>query len=119
MPSRPAKNKLRLQVPDNEEHLLIIKTGILTIGIKDSIWSIGGGSIALLMPGEKYSLQNATDDSCTFYLMKYRSKLPMDLARGQASGGSFVKDWNKIRFQTARQGGSGIISKGNGDEQTI
>ena len=50
----PAKKKVSLQVPDNEEHLLIVKTGILTIGFKDSTWSIGGGSVALLMPGEKY-----------------------------------------------------------------
>ena len=50
----PAKKKVSLQIPDNEEHLLIVKTGILTIGFKDSTWSIGGGSVALLMPGEKY-----------------------------------------------------------------
>ena len=102
---RPAKNRSSLQVPDNEEHLLLIKTGILKIGIKDSVWSIGGGSIALLMPGERYSLQNAGKDSCTYYVMKYRSRLPMDQARGKASGGSFVKDWKKIVFKPHDRGG--------------
>ncbi len=29
----------------------------------------------------------------------------MDLARGQASGGSFVKDWNKIPFKPHDKGG--------------
>ena len=101
----PAKKKVTLQIPDNEEHLLIVKTGILTIGFKDSTWSIGGGSVALLMPGEKYTLQNTTSVACTFYRMKYRSKLPMDLARGQASGGSFVKDWKKIPFKPHDKGG--------------
>ena len=94
-----------LQIPENEEHLLIVKTGILSIAFKDSVWSIGGGSVALLMPAEKYSLQNNTSGPCTFYRMKYRSKLPMDLARGKASGGSFVKDWNKIPFKPHDRGG--------------
>ena len=101
----PSKKKTTLQVPDNEEQLLIIKTGTLGISFKDSTWSIGGGSIALLMPGEKYSVQNSTKDSCTYYVMKYRSKLPMDMARGNASGGSFVKDWNKITFKPHDRGG--------------
>ena len=101
----PSKQEVSLQVPDNEEHLLLIKTGILTIGFEDSTWSIGGGSVALLMPGEKYSLQNSGTDSCTFYRMKYRSKLPMDLPRGQASGGSFVKDWSRITFKPHDKGG--------------
>ena len=100
-----AKTGVGLQVPENEEHMLIVKDGILTIAFKDSSWSVGGGSVALLMPGGKYSLQNTSTASCTFYRMKYRSKLPMDLARGKASGGSFVKDWNKIPFRPHDKGG--------------
>ncbi|WP_276366638.1 cupin domain-containing protein [Chryseolinea sp. H1M3-3] len=101
----PSKKKTDLQVPANEEHLLLIKSGVLTIRINDSTWSIGGGSVALLMPGQKYSVQNATNDSCTYYLMKYRSKSPMDIARGAASGGSLVRDWNKITFKPHDKGG--------------
>ncbi len=101
----PSNKKTTLQVPDDEEQLLIVKTGTLGISFKDSTWSIGGGSIALLMPGEKYAVQNSTKDSCTYYVMKYRSKLPKDMARGNASGGSFVKDWNKIIFKPHDRGG--------------
>ncbi len=100
-----SEKEFSLQVPANEEHLLIVRTGILSIGFKDSTWSIGPGSIALLMPEEKYSLQNTTFNGCTFYRMRYRSKLPMDMARGQASGGSFVKDWKKIPFKPHDKGG--------------
>lgn len=101
----PSDKKTSLQVPNNEEHLLLIKTGKLTIGIKDSTWSIGGGSIALLMPGETYTVQNAAKDSCTYYVMKYRSKAPMDAERGKASGGSLVRDWDKITFKPHDKGG--------------
>ena len=101
----PSKKKTKLQVPGDEEHLVIVKSGMLTIGIKDSTWSIGGGSIALLMPGEKYDVQNTAGDSCTYYLMKYRSKLPMDASRGVSAGGSLVQDWNKIPFKPHDRGG--------------
>jgi (S)-ureidoglycine aminohydrolase len=101
----PGKKKINLQVPDNEEHLLLMKSGKLTISIKDSTWTIAGGSIALLMPGEMYTVQNATNDSCTYYLMKYRSKSPIDIARGNGSGGSLVKDWDKIMFKPHDKGG--------------
>ena len=68
-----SNKKSSLQVPDNEEHLILVKSGIIEIGIRDRKWSVSGGSIALLMPGEKYNVQNAGKDSCAFYLMKYRS----------------------------------------------
>jgi (S)-ureidoglycine aminohydrolase len=97
--------KSTLQVPGNEEHLLLIKTGVLSLGIKDSSWSIGGGSVALLMPGEKYTLQNTMNDSCTYYVMKYRSKAVADMARAQGSGGSLVKDWDKLEFKPHEKGG--------------
>jgi (S)-ureidoglycine aminohydrolase len=101
----PSPCKSTLQVPANEEHLLLIKTGVLSLGMRDSSWSIGGGSVALLMPGEKYTLQNTLNDSCTYYVMKYRSKAIVDMARAQASGGSFVKDWNKLEFKPHERGG--------------
>jgi len=97
----PAVKKNNLQVPDDEEHLMLIKKGTLSIGIKDSSWLIGSGSIALLTPGEKYSVQNTNQDSCDFYLMKYRSKLSIN----KNSAGSFVKDWNKIEFKPHDKGG--------------
>jgi (S)-ureidoglycine aminohydrolase len=92
-------------VPGNEEHLLIIKSGMLTIDLKDSSWLIGSGSVVLLIPGEKYTVQNKGSESCNFYEMKYRSKLPMDIARGKISGGSLVKDWSKIAFKPHDKGG--------------
>lgn len=101
----PSNKKTSLSVPSSEEHLLLIKSGRLTIGIGDSSWTIGGGSIALLMPEEKYTVRNATRDSCTYYVMKYRSKAPMDLERGKLKGGSLVKDWDKVTFKPHDKGG--------------
>jgi len=101
----PAKQKTRFQVPENDEHLLLIKSGRLTITLKDSSWSIGGGSIALLMPGEKYTLQSLNKEACSYYTMNYRSKLPPHAARGKAAGGSLVKDFIKVEFKSHAKGG--------------
>ena len=97
----PAKEKSKFQVPDDEEYLMLIKKGTLAITIKDSSWSIGSGSIALLMPTEKYAIQNTSGESCSYYLMKYRSKTPTN----KTSGSSFVKDWDKIEFKPHDKGG--------------
>lgn len=95
----------RVTVPANEEQLLMIKSGMLNISFGDSSWSIGPGSIALLMPGEKYSIQTSGKAAANFYTMRYRSKKPIDMARGRAAGGSFVRDWNKLRFRAHDRGG--------------
>jgi (S)-ureidoglycine aminohydrolase len=100
-----SKTKIRMQVSANEEQLLIVRSGILRIQIKDSGWAIGPGSVVLLMPGEKYMLQNTASEACTYYEMKYRSKLPIDIVRGKTAGGSFVKDWSKIEFKPHDKGG--------------
>jgi (S)-ureidoglycine aminohydrolase len=101
----PATNKTKLQVPGNEEQLVIVRAGTLTITMKDSSWSIGPGSVAILMPGEKYSLQNTGKDPCDYYMMRYRSALPADKTRGKDSGGSLVRDWNNIPFKPHDKGG--------------
>ena len=97
--------KIKQQVPPNEEHLLIVKSGTITISLKDSTWTIGAGSLALLMPGEKYTLQNNSAKAGNFYEMKYRSKAPMDMARGKDAGGSMVSNWNNIVLVPNNNGG--------------
>lgn len=100
-----SQKKTSMEVPSDEEHLLIVKSGRLQISFRDSTWSLEPGSIALLMPGEKYHVQNTGWRPLLFYRMQYRSKSPADLARGIASGGSFVRDWSKLSFRKHDRGG--------------
>lgn len=102
----PSKNKITLKVPANEEYLFMIKSGTLTISFRDSTWSLGPGSIALMMPGENYSVQNSAPGECRYYLMHYRSRTPVDFERGKSSGGSFVRDWNALPFKAHERGGT-------------
>jgi (S)-ureidoglycine aminohydrolase len=100
----PSKTKTKVDVPANEEQLLIIKSGKLIIW-RDSSYPMSAGSVALFLPGETYSLQNEDKDDCVYYVMKYRSKAPADMERGTAAGGSLIKEWNKIEFKQNDKGG--------------
>lgn len=99
-----AKKKTQLH-SSGEESLLIIRSGTLIITMKDSSWTVGKGSIALIMPGENCSLQCADKNQSEFYLMKYSSKLPVDVQRGKNAGGSTVIDWNNVAFKPHDKGG--------------
>ena len=98
-----ATKKIKQTVSSNEEHIVIIKSGTLNIQLGDSTFALNPKSVAVLMPGEKFSI--STNQSCSFYTMKYRSKAPMDIARGKNSGGSFVKLWDSIPFISNSNGG--------------
>ena len=99
----PSPERMQLRIPKSQEQLIIIKTGILQIGLGDSTFALNAGSVAVLMSGEKILL-NSTQP-CSFYIMKYRSKTPKDLERGKKNGGSFVKFWDGIPFKPNTKGG--------------
>jgi len=100
-----SKKKFKKKVPASEEHLLLIKSGMLTIGKEDSAWSIEKGSIALLMPGQKYNLKCEGREPCNYYVMKYSSRKRGNKARGKNAGGSLVKNFNSISFIPNTNGG--------------
>jgi (S)-ureidoglycine aminohydrolase len=99
-----SKEGIAMQVPDNEEHLLLVKSGTIKIKITDRAQSIGPGSIALLTPGERYHIQETGDASGTFYLMKYRSKKPVNKTAATKEV-SFVKNWDEVVFKPHDRGG--------------
>ncbi|MEJ7911971.1 MAG: cupin domain-containing protein [Chitinophagaceae bacterium] len=96
-----SKQPTALKVPGNEEYLLLVKNGLLTLSFGDSTWKIGGGSVAVLVPGQIFKVQNTLGGECSYYLMKYRSKLPPS----KDAAGSLVRDWNKLPFNKHERGG--------------
>lgn len=100
-----SSGKTEVRVPKNEEHLYIIKKGTLEVLAGDSSYSLKPGSVVVIMPGKTFFLQNTQNSSCEYYVMKYRSKLPIDNERGKNAGGTIVKDWNQIAFKPHDKGG--------------
>src|SRR5688572_7856969 len=62
--------------PTTEEQLLIVRSGTVTIHLNDSVYSIGTGSIALIIPGDSYAVENKGSTHATYYLMKYAAENP-------------------------------------------
>jgi len=99
-----SSKKIKITAPQNEEHLYIIKNGTLHVSMNDSSASLIPGSMILLLPGDDLFIQNSSGNSCEYYVMKYRSKAGLEKGHVE-SGGSFMKDWNRIEFKPHDKGG--------------
>ncbi|MFD2570809.1 cupin domain-containing protein [Spirosoma soli] len=89
----------------DDEELIIIKEGELTVTIEGNTKTLSTGSVALMMPGDEHGFENKGDKPATYYVMRYESKAPADRERGQKAGGSFWLDWNDVAFQPHDKGG--------------
>ena len=89
----------------DDEELIIIKEGKLTVTIAGKTKTLGAGSIALMLPGDEHGFANQGDVSATYYVMRYESTAPADAERGKKAGGSFWVDWDEVAFQPHDKGG--------------
>ncbi|MEZ0487419.1 cupin domain-containing protein [Fibrella aquatica] len=89
----------------DDEELIIIKDGELTVTIAGKTATLGPNSVALIMPGDEHGFENKGNVPATYYVMRYESKEPVDLARGQKAGGSLMIDWKEVPFQPHDKGG--------------
>ena len=94
-----------LEFNDLFERVIFIRSGTASVSMKDSTWSVGRGSVIIIMPDEPTAISNHTSSEITFHEMKYKSKLPVEIDRGKLAGGSFVVDWNKTVFKPHERGG--------------
>jgi (S)-ureidoglycine aminohydrolase len=105
------KNKMENEgVQTNFEEMVIVKDGLLEVTINGKFQTVGRGSVAVIVPGDERSFVNATNSETTYYVFRYRSKNPPDWERGKESGGSFVMDWNDVKFVPRDDGKGGTRS---------
>jgi (S)-ureidoglycine aminohydrolase len=91
---------------DNEkDKLLIVKAGKVKVTINDITKEIAAGSIAYVNTGDMFGVQNVGDIDAQYYILRFKSKLPVDKERGKAQGGSFIKDIADIPFKPHDKGG--------------
>jgi (S)-ureidoglycine aminohydrolase len=88
-------------VPDTVEQVIIIKSGWCKITFNDSSYNLTPGSVAVLMPGQKFSIQTGKE-WLEYFSMKYRSKKPVALQRNNTS---FVKIWEAVSYKPNNNGG--------------
>lgn len=84
---------------------IIITEGKAKVTIEDQSAVLGEGSVVLLMPQQMHGLENVGDGRLTYYVMRYRSRKPMNIARGKSAGGSLLLNRDSIEFKTTEKGG--------------
>jgi (S)-ureidoglycine aminohydrolase len=100
----PGKAPHPPHVHNDEEELMIIKEGQLKITIAGKSRVLGPGSIALAMPLDEHGIENAGNTQATYYILKYKGKLPMNLERSKQAGGSFMIDLNELKTSNTGKG---------------
>lgn len=88
----------------DQEELIIVKEGEVKITINGVSKVMGPGSIAYAIPGEEHGFENAGSNQATYYVFKYKSKLPMDLQRAKQYGGSFMIKWDTVKVGKTEKG---------------
>jgi len=88
----------------DEEELIIVKEGQVTIMIAGKSKTLGPGSIAFAMPGDEHGINNSGNTQATYYILKYKGKLPMNIERATQAGGSFMLDWNELKTSKTGKG---------------
>jgi (S)-ureidoglycine aminohydrolase len=100
----PGKAPHPPHVHDDQEELLIVREGQVRITIVGESKILGPGSIAFAMPGDEHGIENTGNTQATYYILKYKSKLPMDNERAKQAGGSFMLDWNELKTSNTGKG---------------
>ncbi|MBS1566583.1 MAG: cupin domain-containing protein [Bacteroidetes bacterium] len=91
---------------DSVEELIIVKDGQLAITINDSTKTLGPGSLAFIMPGDRQSFRNPTGNPVLYFVMSFASPDGPKKSRGRKGGGSQMIDWNTLVAKTTDKGES-------------
>ena len=94
---------VKQQVPVNEEHLLILKSGIFHIQLGKELNTLKPGSVAVMMPGEKYAISCGHPGE--YFIMKYRGKTAKETETDPKYKKSFVKVYDSISYKPNNKGG--------------
>jgi len=86
------------------EELMIVKEGQVKITINNKSKILGPGSIAFAMPGDEHGIESVGNTQATYFILKFKGKLPMNLERANQAGGSFMLDWNELKTSSTDKG---------------
>src|SRR5690606_40953445 len=82
----PGRSPHPAHVHADLEELVIVRDGLLGVTIGGVRTVLGPGSVAVAQPGEAHGFENAGDAPVTYYVFRYRARVPVNTARGRAAG---------------------------------
>lgn len=94
------------QASTNAEELIIIKEGQVEATVENETKTLGPGGLILLISGDKQSIKNSSNIPATYYVISFKSKDGLDIARAKSAGGSFMKDWSEFEVKQTALGQS-------------
>jgi (S)-ureidoglycine aminohydrolase len=89
---------------DDTELFLMVKESAVWVTINGNSQRLGEGSVAVALPGDRETILNQGSAPATYYLFTYRSRAPMDAARGRAAGGSFMVSFSELAERETASG---------------
>jgi (S)-ureidoglycine aminohydrolase len=100
------KSRMRKEsyMQENEE-LIIVKEGELTVTIEGKTKVLKAGGLALIMSNDVRETENRSDGNTTYYVFQFNSVTPVDLERGKKAGGSLMINWDEVPFKPHDKGG--------------
>src|SRR5436190_16394056 len=87
----------------DQEELMIVKEGQVKITSNGQSKILGLGSIAFAIPGDEHGIENAGNTQATYYILKFKGRIP-NHERGKQAGGSFMLDWKELKTNNTSKG---------------
>jgi (S)-ureidoglycine aminohydrolase len=90
----PGKSPYAPSAFTDYETLIVVKEGIVKVTTQGNNKFIGPGGVVLIMPGDVHEILNTGKEVAIYFVMKFKSKGAVNLARAKEAGGSFIGDWD-------------------------
>ncbi|GAB3704977.1 hypothetical protein GCM10027592_36910 [Spirosoma flavus] len=101
-PNQPSQSPQLL----DEETILVVKEGELTVKIGDKHKTLKPGNLVVIMPGDEFQVVNKANQPLSFYQIRYTSNEMPDLDLYSLLGNSYWIDWQGIAPAADHQGRS-------------
>lgn len=101
----PGKISHKSRVYADREELILVKEGKVGITINNQEKGLGPGSIVLAAAGDERGMYNAGPDTASYYMIRWKSKIPVNPERSRTNGGSAFFDYTDMKFEENPKGG--------------
>lgn len=85
------------------EQLIVVKEGNIKVTVNDTTKTVGPGSLALILAGDKIAFENTTAQPVSWYVLNYQTTME-NSKRGRDAGPSFLKDWKDLKVNKTGKG---------------
>jgi (S)-ureidoglycine aminohydrolase len=90
---------------DDCERIFLVKEGRLRAEVGEQARTLGPCSVAMVMPGDACRMSAADGAPVTFFVLRYKSRHPVDGERGRTNGGSMLIEWTDLKYTATEVGG--------------